>query len=270
MNETLFVVGIQASLFWENPKKNREYFESKINSLPSNIDLVVLPEMFTSGFTMNAENVAEKMNGNTISWMQKLASKNNLAIAGSLVIEEDSKFYNRFVFVHPSGKIDFYDKHHTFTLAGEDKIYTSGKKKTVIDYKGWKICPLICYDLRFPVWARNTENYDLLLYVASWPIARIKAWDTLLKARAIENMSYVIGVNRIGVDDNGYEYCGNSLIIDYLGLQLSDLQHNEEGIIFANINKTAQENMREKLGFLKDMDSFTIKLLIIPLISILY
>ncbi len=259
MNETLFVAGIQASLFWENSIKNREYFESKINSLPSNIDLVVLPEMFTSGFTMNAINVAEKMNGNTISWMQKLASKNNFAIAGSLVIEENSKFYNRFVFVHPSGKIDFYNKHHTFTLAGEDKVYTSGKNKKIIDFKGWKICPMICYDLRFPVWARNTENYDLLLYVASWPIARIKAWDTLLKARAIENMSYVISVNRIGVDDNGYEYCGNSLIVDYLGTQLSDLQHNEEGIILANINKKDQEVTREKLGFLKDMDSFSIE-----------
>ena len=132
MNETLFVAGIQASLFWENSIKNREYFESKINSLPLNIDLVVLPEMFTSGFTMNAENVAEKMNGNTISWMQKLASKNNFAIAGSLVIEENSNFYNRFVFVHPSREIDFYDKHHTFTLAGEDKIYTSGNEKTII------------------------------------------------------------------------------------------------------------------------------------------
>lgn len=260
MNETLYVAGIQSSLFWENSIKNREHFESKINSLLSNIDLVVLPEMFTSGFTMNAEKVAEKMDGTTISWMQKLASKNKFAIAGSLVIEENSKFYNRFVFVHPSGKIDFYDKHHTFTLAGEDKTYTSGNTKTIINYKGWRICPLICYDLRFPVWSRNTENYDLLVYVASWPIARIKAWDTLLKARAIENMSYVIGVNRIGVDDNGYEYCGNSLIVDYLGTQLSDLQQNEDGIVLANINKSTQKNTREKLGFLKDMDSFSIDL----------
>lgn len=258
MNETLFVAGFQSPLFWENPIKNREYFETKITLLPAIIDLVILPEMFTSGFTMNAENVAEKMNGNTISWLQKLASKNNFAIAGSLIIEENSKFYNRFVFVHPSGEIDFYDKHHTFTLAGEDKMYTSGDKKTIINFKGWKICPLICYDLRFPVWSRNTENYDLLLYVASWPIARIKAWDTLLKARAIENMSYVIGVNRIGMDDNGYEYSGNSLIVDYLGTQLSDLQHNEEGVVLAKINKKKQEDMREKLGFLKDMDSFSI------------
>lgn len=260
MKNDLFIAGIQAPLVWENPVENRNYFEEKINSLSDEIDIVVLPEMFTSGFTMNAQKVAEKMDGVTISWMQKLASKKNLAIVGSLVIEEENHFYNRLVFVHPSKKIDFYDKHHTFTLAGEDKIYTSGKKKTIIDFQGWKICGLICYDLRFPVWARNTENYDLLLYMASWPIARIKAWDTLLKARAIENMSYVIGVNRIGKDDNGYEYCGDSLIIDYLGTQLSDLQYNEEGIIVSKINKKDQENTREKLGFLKDKDSFSIDL----------
>lgn len=258
MKNELIVVGIQASLVWENPAKNRNYFVEKIAQLPLELDLVVLPEMFTSGFTMNAEKVAEKMDGITISWMRKIASERNFAICGSLVIEENSTFYNRFVFVHPSGKIDFYDKHHTFTLTGEDKIYTSGNQKTIIDYKGWKICPLICYDLRFPVWARNTENYDLLLYVASWPIVRIKAWDTLLKARAIENMSYVIGVNRIGLDENGYEYCGNSLIVDFLGNQLADLQHNEEGIILAKINKKDQNEIREKLGFLKDMDSFSI------------
>jgi omega-amidase len=260
MKNELMIAGIQSHLIWENPAENRNYFEEKINSLSDEIDIVVLPEMFTSGFTMNAQKVAEKMDGVTISWMQKLASKKNLAIVGSLVIEEENHFYNRLVFVHPSKKIDFYDKHHTFTLAGEDKVYTSGNKKTIVEYKGWKICPLICYDLRFPVWARNTENYDLLLYVASWPIARIKAWDTLLKARAIENMSYVIGVNRIGIDDNGYEYCGNSLIVDYLGKQLSDLQHNEEGVVLAKINKKDQENTREKLGFLNDKDSFTIDL----------
>lgn len=139
-------------------------------------------------------------------------------------------------------------------------MYVSGKKKTIIHYQGWKICGLICYDLRFPVWARNIENYDLLIYMANWPIARIKAWDTLLKARAIENMSYTIGVNRIGVDENQYQYCGNSLIIDYLGTQLSDLQYNEEGIIVSKINKKDQENTREKLGFLKDKDSFSIDL----------
>ncbi len=254
------IAGIQSHLIWENPAENRNYFEEKINSLPKNLDLLVLPEMFTTGFTMNPEKVAEKIDGKTVSWLQKIASEKNFAITGSLVIEENGNYYNRLVFVHPSGKIDFYDKKHTFTLAGENKVYVSGKKKTIIHYQGWKICGLICYDLRFPVWARNIENYDLLIYMANWPIARIKAWDTLLKARAIENMSYTIGVNRIGKDDNGYEYCGNSLIIDYLGTQLSDLQFNEEGIIVSKINKKDQENTREKLGFLKDKDSFSIDL----------
>ncbi len=254
------IAGIQSHLIWENPAENRNYFEEKINSLPKNLDLLVLPEMFTTGFTMNPEKVAEKIDGKTVSWLQKIASEKNFAITGSLVIEENGNYYNRLVFVHPSGKIDFYDKKHTFTLAGEDKVYVSGKKKTIIHYQGWKICGLICYDLRFPVWARNIENYDLLIYMANWPIARIKAWDTLLKARAIENMSYTIGVNRIGVDENQYQYCGNSLIIDYLGTQLSDLQYNEEGIIVSKINKKDQENTRENLGFLKDKDSFSIDL----------
>lgn len=258
MKDELFVAGIQAPLIWENPSENRGYFDEKINSLPTNIDLVVLPEMFTSGFTMNPERVSEKMNGVTISWMQKLASKKNMAITGSLVIEEHENYYNRLVFVHPSGKINYYDKRHSFTLAGEHEKYVSGKKKTMIHYKGWNICGLICYDLRFPVWARNTENYDLLIYMANWPITRIKAWDTLLKARAIENMSYTIGVNRIGADDNHYHYSGNSLIVDYLGTQIAYLQQHEEGIIVSKINKKDQDATREKLGFLRDKDSFSI------------
>lgn len=258
MKDELFVAGIQAPLIWENPSENRGYFDEKIKSLPTNIDLVVLPEMFTSGFTMNPERVSEKMNGVTISWMQKLASKKNMAITGSLVIEEHENYYNRLVFVHPSGEINYYDKRHSFTLAGEHEKYVSGKKKTMIHYKGWNICGLICYDLRFPVWARNTENYDLLIYMANWPITRIKAWDTLLKARAIENMSYTIGVNRIGADDNHYHYSGNSLIVDYLGTQIAYLQQHEEGIIVSKINKKDQDTTREKLGFLKDKDSFSI------------
>lgn len=260
MREILFVVGIQSSLFWENPFENRAYFEEKINDLPSAVDLVVLPEMFTSGFTMNPKKVAEKMDGFTVSWLKKLASKKNCAILGSLVIEEKEKFYNRIIFVHPSGKIDYYDKHHTFTLVGEDKVYASGMKKTIIDFRGWKICPLICYDLRFPVWARNSENYDLLIYVASWPIVRIKAWDILLKARAIENMSYVIGVNRIGLDDNGFYYSGNSLIVDYLGTQLSDLQLNEEGVVMSKISKKDLGLARKRLGFLADKDDFSVNI----------
>ena len=259
MKNELNVVGIQADLVWEYPTENLTFFEEEINFLSENTDLVVLPELFTTGFSMNAEKIAEKMNGKTVSWMQKMAKENSLAICGSLVIEENKKYYNRLVFVHPSGRIETYNKRHSFTLAGEDKVYTSGKESLIIDYKGWKICPLICYDLRFPVWAGNTLNYDLLIYMANWPVTRINAWDTLLKARAIENMSYVIGVNRTGKDANNYEYSGNSLIVDFFGKEASNLKKNEIGIIRGTLIKTEQDSIRKKLGFLEDKDTFEIK-----------
>ncbi|MEO9570594.1 MAG: amidohydrolase [Polaribacter sp.] len=258
MQNELNVVGIQANLIWENATKNIAFFEEKITSLDANIDLVVLPEMFTTGFTMKPENVAEKMNGKSVSWMKKMASKNKIAICGSLVIEENDNYYNRFVFVHPSTEIECYNKRHSFSLAGEDKVYTSGTEKLIVNYKGWKICPLICYDLRFSVWARNTDNYDLLIYMANWPVKRIKAWDTLLKARAIENMSYVIGVNRTGKDANNYDYSGNSLILDCLGEEIANLKVNEVGIVKTTLNKENQNKIRKKLGFLNDKDSFII------------
>ena len=258
MKNELKIVGIQAALVWENPEQNIAFFEKKINTLEAGFDLIVLPEMFTTGFTMHPERVAEKMDGFAVSWMQKVAKEKQAAICGSLVISAADKFYNRFIFVHPTGEIETYNKRHSFTLAGEDEVYTSGTEKIIIEYKGWRICPLICYDLRFPVWARNTENYDLLIYVANWPIARIKAWDTLLEARAIENMSYVIGVNRTGKDGNNYEYSGNSILLDCLGEELSSLKNNEVGIVTANFVKSEQDRIRKKLGFLADKDSFKI------------
>jgi omega-amidase len=258
MKNELKIVGIQAALVWENPEQNTAFFEKKINTLEEGLDLIVLPEMFTTGFTMRPKKVAEKMDGFAVSWMQKIAKEKQIAICGSLVISAAEKFYNRFIFVHPTGEIETYDKRHSFTLAGEDSVYTSGTEKIIIEYKGWRICPLICYDLRFPVWARNTENYDLLIYMANWPVARIKAWDTLLKARAIENMSYVIGVNRTGKDGNNYTYSGNSILIDCLGEELSSLKKNEVGIVAANFVKSEQDRIRKKLGFLADKDSFKI------------
>jgi len=258
MQNELKIVGIQADLAWENPQQNRLFFKEKIKALDADVDLIVLPEMFTTGFTMHPEKVAEKMDGLSVSWMQKIAQEKQTALCGSLVISENGAFYNRLVFVHPSGAIETYNKRHSFTLAGEDKVYTAGTEKISIAYKGWKICPLICYDLRFPVWARNTNNYDLLIFMANWPIARVKAWDVLLKARAIENMSYVIGVNRTGTDAHNYSYSGNSLVINYLGEELSSLQKNEIGLLRATIVKSRQDTVREKLGFLKDMDSFEI------------
>jgi omega-amidase len=249
---------IQSALVWENPIANRTYFEEKINAIEEGVNLIVLPEMFTTGFTMNPAKVAEPMNGKTVFWMQALAKAKNTAIVGSVVIEENSNFYNRMLFVFPSGEIEHYNKRHLFTLAGEDKVYSRGGQKLIVDYLGWKICPLVCYDLRFPVFSRNVENYDLLIYVASWPKTRIKAWDTLLAARAIENMSYTIGVNRIGEDKNGYAYVGHSQAVNFLGEHMLEAQESE-GVFFVELNKGEMMETRLKLDFLSDRDTFEIQ-----------
>ncbi|WP_310554610.1 nitrilase family protein [Flavobacterium sp.] len=248
---------IQSSLVWENPTDNRKIFEQKINSTNETIDLFVLPEMFTSGFTMNPKNVAETMQGETVSWLKLLAKTKNCAITGSLVIEENGNYFNRLVFVFPSEEVQYYNKKHLFSLAGEDKTYTSGEEKLIVEYKGFKICPLICYDLRFPVFARNTEDYDILIYVANWPKLRINAWDVLLKARAIENMCYTIGVNRIGLDANNHEYIGHSQVIDYLGNNLIEPQE-KEGVFITELDKDTMLETRKNLNFLNDRDFFQI------------
>ncbi|RZN82317.1 MAG: amidohydrolase [Winogradskyella sp.] len=258
MKNELKIALIQSDLVWENPEENRKTFESKIDTISETIDLIVLPEMFTSGFTMNAYSVAETMSGKTLTWLKKIAKEKNAAITGSLVVSDGNLFYNRSVFVHPNGKVETYDKRHTFTLAGEHKVYTAGTSKTIINYQGWRICPLVCYDLRFPVWARNTEDYDLLLYVANWPKPRINAWDALLKARAIENMSYSIGVNRVGQDNTGHEYPGHSACYDVLGKKLSNIKPNEETIKVVTLEKSSIEKSRKKLNFLNDRDRFTL------------
>jgi omega-amidase len=246
---------IQTQLSWENPIENRKHFEQKINSISEEIDLVVLPEMFTSGFTMNPRSVAETMDGETIQLLKTLAKAKNCAITGSLVIAENNNFYNRMIFVFPNGNVAFYDKKHLFTLAGEDKVYTSGNQKKIVEFRNFKICLQICYDLRFPVFARNTEDYDLLIYVANWPKTRINAWDILLKARSVENMCYTIGVNRVGTDNNNLEYVGHSQIIDFLGNNIVEPQKNE-GIFISKLDKIEMLSSRNKLGFLNDTDSF--------------
>lgn len=258
MQNELTVGLIQSDLVWENPKQNRLNFTKKIDAISEEVDLFVLPEMFTTGFTMNAEKVAETMHGETVSWMKSTASKKKAAIVGSIVITENNKFYNRLLFVEPSGNISIYNKRHTFTLVGEDKIYTAGQDKVILDYKGWKIQPLICYDLRFPVWSRNTEDYDLLLYVANWPKPRVSAWDALLKARAIENMSYCVGVNRVGVDGVNSEYSGHSAVYDVLGNCITDFQSSKEQIQIVTLEKRHIQAYRNKLNFLNDRDSFKI------------
>lgn len=258
MQEELTVVIIQADLVWENPAQNRANFSKKINAVVDTIDLIILPEMFSTGFTMHPEKVYETMQGDTIAWMKEIAGKKKVAISGSLVIQENGNYYNRLIFVYPEGTVLTYDKRHTFTLAGEDKVYASGNEKLLINYKGWKICPMICYDLRFPVWARNVENYDLLIYVANWPKPRIAAWNALLKARAIENMCYCIGVNRVGFDANNYEYSGHSAVYDVLGTKISAIDPGVEQMETISLHKSHIKKYREKLQFLTDRDQFII------------
>jgi predicted amidohydrolase len=249
---------IQSSLFWENPTANRNYFDEKINAITEKVDLIVLPEMFTTGFTMNPSSVAETMKGETVLWLQSLAKAKNSAITGSLVITENNNFYNRLLFVFPSGEIQFYDKHHLFTLAGESKVYTKGNQKLIVEYLGWRICPLICYDLRFPVLARNVEDYDVLLYVANWPKPRINAWDILIRARSVENMCYTIGVNRTGFDNNNNEYVGHSQVVDFLGNYILEPMESES-VFNIVLNKEKLVETRNKLGFLNDRDIFELK-----------
>ena len=252
---------VQTSIVWEDPEANRKQLEVKITKALAHTrtDLVVLPEMFTTGFTMNAHKLAETMQGTTVLWMQQIAVTHSIAITGSLIIKENNNFYNRLLFVYPSGDVTYYDKKHSFTLANEHKTFTSGAEKLIVNYKGWKICPLICYDLRFPVWSRNVEKYDLLLYVASWPQKRIYAWNSLLKARAIENMSYTIGVNRIGLDASKFQYNGHSIVLNTLGEPISEPFNEHETILQVSLSKTIQDVLRQKMGFLNDMDAFTLQ-----------
>ena len=256
MKEELNVTIIQSQLYWEDCKANRIHFTEKIKAIKGKTDLIILPEMFTTGFTMNANSLAEKEEGETLRWMQEQALKNNCAITGSMIVSENKNYYNQLFFVYPNGTFKTYKKRHTFTLAGEDKVYSSGKKRIVLDFLGWKICPLICYDLRFPVWARNTNNYDLLIYVANWPERRISAWDALLKARAIENMSYCFGVNRTGTDGNGHQYNGHSAAYDVLGEQISESNNEIEFTQTIRLQKSHIEKNRKHLQFLNDMDTF--------------
>ncbi|HEX8562274.1 MAG TPA: amidohydrolase [Flavobacterium sp.] len=247
---------IQTDIIWEEPLRNRDILLDKIMATES-ADLIVLPEMFTTGFSMNPGKLAEPMGGETTLWLQHLAAETNAAIVGSIIIADNGKFFNRLLFVYPSGEIKTYDKRHLFTLAGEHHVYVPGTQKLILEYRRWKICPLICYDLRFPVFSRNVEDYDLAIYVANWPSPRVNAWDALLKARAIENMAYVIGVNRTGSDNNGLSYPGHSQVIDPLGNE-TVVMTGQEDVFVVEIDKEMLETTRTKLGFLNDRDNFTV------------
>lgn len=256
--QALSVALIQTDLFWENTTANLSTLEEKIATLSGPADIIVLPEMFNSGFTMNTA-AAEPMNFTTTRWMKQMAAQTKALIIGSFAVKEEGKYYNRLMCVDPGGSFTFNDKKHLFSFGKEDLTYTPGKSRLIIDYKGWKICPLVCYDLRFPVWSRNlaSDPYDLLIYVANWPARRAHAWNTLLKARAIENQSYVIGVNRIGSDPNGLDYQGDSVALDYLGEPLNMLGSAETEKI-VNFNKAELAAYRIAFPALADADDFQI------------
>lgn len=248
--ETLVVHFIAFDIFWEAPKKNLLFLEKEIEKIPKNTDILILPEMFTSGFT-TCTKIAETMNGETIKWLKNIANSKNIAIIGSIPIKENNNYYNRLLFVHPNQTIETYDKRHLFSLGNENKNYTAGQEKIIITYKGWKITPFICYDLRFPVWSRNNGAYDVLIYIANWPKSRISHWKTLLKARAIENQSYTIGVNRIGTDGNNIKYNGKSAVYDSFGKKID--KNNTAFLYKQHLIET-----RNKFPFLQDRDDFLI------------
>jgi predicted amidohydrolase len=259
MQEQLKIALLQSDLVWENPEKNRNNFSEKIKRIPDDVDLIILQELFSTGFTMNVKDIAETMTGSTVNWMLQNAKEKNSLLLGSVIIKEGNCYYNRFVIAFPNGKTQYYDKRHLFSFAGEEKVFTAGESRIVFNYKGFKICPLICYDLRFPVWSRNTEEIDLLIYVANWPNARMMAWDTLLKARAIENLCYVIGVNRVGEDNNKLIYTGHSTVVDTMGKTLVRFEENKENVKFTVLNKSHISETRSQFRFLDDKDSFEIK-----------
>lgn len=256
--ENLNMTFLQSHLVWEAISANLKTFSAKLNDLKHATDVVVLPEMFTTGFSMNSKALAEKMDGKSVTWMLEQAKKLNALVLGSLIIEAEAQFYNRLVVAFPNGDLKYYDKHHLFNLSGEHKAYTAGQQRLQFNYKGWEICPLVCYDLRFPIWARNTANYHLLIYIASWPKTRIDAWDTLLKARAIENMSYVVGVNRVGTDGNNLDYSGHSAVYNCLGEKLSATIENQESMHNITLDKNQLLSTRSQLNFLDDRDRIEI------------
>lgn len=275
MNSKLSITGIQTNLFWEEKAANLDMFEKKINSIKEQTEIVVLPEMFSTGFSMNPEKLAEPMNGKTLEWMKRMSSTKKIILTGSVIISQATEsgqthYFNRLIWMLPNGEYGFYDKRHLFAYAGENNYYTAGNKRLISSVKGWKINLQVCYDLRFPVWSRLTPDpspqaergaadleYDVLIYVANWPDRRSNAWKTLLMARAIENQCYVVGVNRVGRDANNNNHCGDSMVIDPLG-EILYHKKDEEDIFTCTLEKSHLESIRQKLPFWKDGDPFQI------------
>lgn len=258
----LRVTVCQQPLVWEYKAANLKFWEEKLRPLKGKTDLIVLPEMFTTGFTMNVGQLAESMDGETVSWLRDLSTELGATITGSAIIEEDGTFFNRMLWANPNGSFAHYDKRHGFSFAEEDKFFTAGSERKIIEKDGWKVMPQVCYDLRFPVFSRNLKSspYDVLIYVANWPAARSSAWRSLLVARAHENQCYVIGVNRVGTDGKGIEYDGSSLVVSPKGEIICSFSEGEEVIETVSLSKSELDDFRAKFRPLDDADEFELKL----------
>ena len=253
--DNLKITLVQADLIWEDATANKLKFDRFFENINTPTDLIILPEMFTTGFSMFPQPLAEVLPGTTSEWLKKWAEKLNAAIVGSLIIKEKNRYYNRLLWVMPDGKILHYDKRHLFSFANEHQQYTAGQEQLIVQYKGWKIMPLICYDLRFPVWSRNTMEYDLLIYIANFPDKRNYAWRNLLRARAIENQAYTIGLNRVGTDGNDVYYAGNSCVLNYDGHYKAQLSPGEI-MQTVTLHHDEQKQFRKNFAFLDDQDAF--------------
>ncbi|MFO7755809.1 MAG: amidohydrolase [Bacteroidales bacterium] len=248
---------VQSDILWEDKKANFLKYESMLAGLKGNTDLVVLPEMFNTGFSMNSRDMAEDMDGQTMEWMKDISSAGNFGLAGSFIATEDGKYYNRLVFMKPGGDYYVYDKGHLFRMEKENMFYTKGDRRVTVPFRGLNFSLQICYDLRFPVWSRNRNNaYDILIYIANWPAARRRVWTTLLPARAIENQSYVIGVNRVGRDGNGIDYCGDSLVAGPRGDIPAAAEENAEEVVTVDLSPLELGQFREKFPVWRDADDF--------------
>ncbi len=257
--EDLKVTLLQTPLHWESVEKNISMFDELLNSITEQTDLIILPEMFSTGFTMNTS-IAEVMTGKSLQWLKEKAKEKNCVITGSLMISENGKNYNRLIWMQPDGNFQTYDKRHLFRMANEQSHFTAGDKKLIATLKGWKICPLICYDLRFPVWSRNKNlDYDVLIFVANWPARRSLAWSTLIPARAVENQSYVVAVNRIGSDRHDVDYSGDSVAYNPLGEKLSTIKQNENKHETITLSWKFLQEYREKFPAAMDADDFELK-----------
>ncbi len=260
MADSLRISMIQSHIIWEDRDENLGYYGELLRRVKGKTDLAVLPETFTTGFSMNVEKLGDTMDGKTIPTIKEWAKKFKLAVTGSFIAKENDKYYNRGFFITPEGDEYYYDKRHLFCMAGEDKHFSPGTKQLIVPYKGWNICLQVCYDLRFPVWSRNVNNgYDLLIYVANWPEVRKKVWRSLLQARAIENMAFVCGVNRVGIDGKGFIYRGDSLIYTPRGKKMADCGKREEVTRTCMLFKDELDELRTKFPAWKDADTFSIE-----------